>query len=356
MTENQSPFLQLGASAVCDLMGELITAQKKLLLLCHVNPDGDTVGSAFAMQRLYTLLGGYARCACTSDAPGYLQFLLENQEPLLYTPDMEKAFDAVWTIDVASPAQLGRLSFLAERVSLSIDHHENCTLFSPHYLDAGASATGELIFHIYIEWLQRKKIAPDPTICRLIYTAISADTGSFQYSNTTPETFQIAAKLLNTIQTDSNGEDHASIAHRLHGCRTMQELQAQKLVIERLHLACRGKLAYACVSATLPEKNGLSDFDFGGMVDIPRSISGVLVGLAIKESKMEAGAFKISARSNCDIDVAAILSAFGGGGHKRAAGATIMAESCQDAAEKMIAAFTPAIQSYLKENEYEKKR
>ncbi len=356
MTAKTDFFSKLDAAAVCDLMEQYITAQKKLLLLCHVNPDGDTVGSAFAMQKLYTILGGCARCACISDVPDYLHFLLHQQDSLAYTPYMENDFDVIWTIDVASPMQLGQLSFLANHVSLSIDHHENCTLFSPHYLNAKASATGELIFHIYSEWIQRKKITPDPGICRCIYAAISADTGSFQYSNTTPETFQIAAVLLNTIQNDPNGEDTAAIAHRLHGCRTIEELQAQKLVIERLQLACDGKLAYTCVSASLPEENGLSDFDFGGMVDIPRSVSGVLVGLAIKENKSSKGTFKISARSNCDIDVAAILSTFGGGGHKRAAGATITAENCKEAAEKMIAAFMPAMQSYQKENKYETKR
>ncbi|MCI8610550.1 MAG: hypothetical protein HFE66_01355 [Clostridiales bacterium] len=356
MTSKTDFFPKLDTSAVCDLMEQYISARKKLLLLCHVNPDGDTVGSAFAMQKLYSMLGGYARCACISDTPGYLKFLLLEQDSLIYTPNMENDFDAIWTIDVASPMQLGQLSFLADRVSLSIDHHENCTLFSPYYLDGKASATGELIFHIYNEWIQRKKITSNPTICRCIYAAISADTGSFQYSNTTPETFQIAAILLKTIQNDPNGEDTASIARRLHGCRTIEEMQAQKLVIERLQLACNGKLAYTCVSASLPEENGLSDFDFGGMVDIPRSVSGVLVGLAIKENKSNKGTFKISARSNCDIDVASILSSFGGGGHKRAAGATITAENCRKAAEKMIAAFTPAIQSYQKENEYETKR
>lgn len=351
MTAKNTSFSQLDAYAVYELIEDSIASQKKLLLLCHVNPDGDTVGSALAMQRIYTLLGGYAYCTCTSDVPSYLQFLLQSQDSIQYTPDMEKHFDAIWAIDVASPAQLGRLSFLADQVSLSIDHHENCTLFSPYYLNPAASATGELIFHIYSILLEKNKMNPDPTICRLLYAAISSDTGSFQYSNTTPKTFQIAANLLDTIQSDPNGEDTAAIAHRLHGCRTIQELQAQKLVIERLHLVCEGKLAYACVPAALPEENGLSDFDFGGMVDIPRSISGVLVGFAIKESKLDPGTFKISARSNCDIDVAAILSEFGGGGHKRAAGATIPAETCRAAADKMIAAFTPAIRSYLKENQ-----
>jgi len=350
MTAKNTSFSQLNASAVCASIEQYIAGKKRLLLLCHVNPDGDTIGSAFALQRIYTLLGGYARCACTSDAPGYLQFLLQEQDSLLYTPNMEKQFDAIWTIDVASPTQLGRLFPLSDQVSLSIDHHENCTVFSPYYLNPTASATGELIFHIYSAFLKNSKIQPDPIICRLLYAAISSDTGSFQYSNTTPETFQIAASLVATIQRDPEGEDPAAIAHRLHGCRTIQELQAQKLVIERLRIVCEGRLAYACVSATLPEEHGLSDFDFGGMVDIPRSISGVLVGLAIKESKSDSGTFKISARSNCDIDVATILSKFGGGGHKRAAGATIPAKNCQDAADKVIAAFSPVIQSYVREN------
>lgn len=349
MTKQNSTFPELDANDVCKLLETYAAEEKKLLLLCHVNPDGDTVGSAFALKKIYSLLGGTAYCACTSDVPEYLQFLLLDQDSILYTPDMEKDFDYIWTIDVASPAQLGRLTALAEQTALSIDHHGSCTLFSPHYLEPNASATGELIYAIYANFLQQGKFSENAAVCRLIYATISADTGSFQYSNTTPQTMQIAAALLETIQKDPEGPDAASIAHRLHGCRTMGELKAQKLVIERLQLACRDKLAYVCIPASLPEDNGLSDFDFGGMVDIPRSVSGVLVGLAIKESKTEEGTYKVSARSNCDIDVAAVMSKFGGGGHTRAAGATILADSCSDAAEKVVWPFILEIQNYLRE-------
>ncbi len=351
MIQNNQKYLQVNIAEVCNLIEANIKADKKLLLLCHVNPDGDTVGSAFALRKIYTLMGGTAYCACTSDIPEYLRFLLDGQASIEYTEDLEKNYDAIWSIDVASPTQLGRLSCLADQISLSIDHHGNCTLFSSYCLKPDASATGELIFAIYHELIQRGKITDNATVCRSIYAAISADTGSFQYSNTTPETFRIGAALVETINhANDNGGDPASIAHRLHGCRTIQELQAQKLVIERLRLAYNDTLAYVCIPASLPEENGLSDFDFGGMVDIPRSVSGVLVGLSLKESKMDANTFKVSARSNCDIDVAAVLSQFGGGGHKRAAGAAVTASTCEEAIEKVVAAFADPINLYLKEN------
>ncbi len=351
MMENSQNFLQLNTSEVCNLLEAYIKSDKKLLLLCHVNPDGDPVGSAFALRKIYTLMGGIAHCACTSDVPEYLRFLLDGQISIEYTENLEKGYDHIWSIDVASPTQFGRLSHLADEVSLSIDHHGNCTLFSSYCLQPDASATGELIFAIYKELIQRGKIIENAAVCRSIYAAISADTGSFQYSNTTPETFRIGAALVETInRANDEGGDPASIAHRLHGCRTVQELQAQKLVIERLHLAYDNTLAYVCIPASLPAENGLSDFDFGGMVDIPRSVSGVLVGLSLKESKTDPGTFKISARSNCDIDVAAILSKFGGGGHKRAAGAAVAASSCEEAANKIVAAFADPIKLYRKEN------
>ena len=338
------------AEQVCDLLLSCAKAGKRLLLLCHVNPDGDAVGSAFALKKIYTLLGGEAACACTSDAPQYLQFLFFDQDSLLYTPDMEKNYDLLWTVDVASPSQLGRLSPLAEKVSLSIDHHGRCTLFSPFFLNPDASAAGELVYEIYERLCRRGVLQENAHVCRLLYAAISADTGSFQYSNTTPRTMEIGAALLTGIQSDPTGPEAASIAHRLHGCRTKNELTAQKLIIERLRFACGEKLAYVCIPAALPEENGLSDFDFGGAVDIPRSVSGALVGLTIKESKTEKGTYKVSARSNCAIDVAAVLAQFGGGGHTRAAGATFVASSCDEAAEKILAAFAPAIESYEKDD------
>lgn len=343
-------YLQHNISEVCNLLQSFAKTDKKLLLLCHVNPDGDTIGSAFALKKIYALLGGVAYCACTSDSPEYLRFLLDGQDSIEYTENIENNYDIIWAVDVASPTQLGRLSFLADQVSLSIDHHENCTLFSSYCLKPEASATGELIFAIYKELIERGCIEKNAAVCRALYAAISSDTGSFQYSNTTPETFRIGGELVETIRdAGDKGEETASIAHRLHGCRSIQELQAQKLVIERLQLAYRGTLAYVCIPASLPEKNGLSDFDFGGMVDIPRSVTGALVGLSLKESKTEPGTYKISARSNCDIDVAAVLSQFGGGGHKRAAGAAVSAATCKEAADKVVAAFADPIKIYLKE-------
>ena len=351
MIQYNANFLQLNISEVCNLLEAYIKSDKKLLLLCHVNPDGDTVGSAFALRKIYTLMGGTAYCACTSDVPEYLRFLLDGQTSIEYIDNMEKDYDYIWSIDVASPTQLGRLSNLADQVYLSIDHHGKCTLFSSYCLQPDASATGELIFAIYKNLIQRKQITENAAVCRAIYAAISADTGSFQYSNTTPETFRIGAALVETINHANDGAgDPASIAHRLHGCRTIQELHAQKLVIERLHLAFDNTLAYVCIPASLPAQNGLSDFDFGGMVDIPRSVSGVLIGLSLKESRLDPGTYKISARSNCDIDVAKILSTFGGGGHKRAAGATITASTCEDATAKVVAAFADPIKLYMKEN------
>jgi len=312
MIQYNANFLQLNISEVCNLLEAYIKSDKKLLLLCHVNPDGDTVGSAFALRKIYMLMGGTAYCACTSDVPEYLRFLLDGQTSIEYIDNMEKDYDYIWSIDVASPTQLGRLSNLADQVSLSIDHHGKCTLFSSYCLQPDASATGELIFAIYKNLIQRKQITENAAVCRAIYAAISADTGSFQYSNTTPENIRIGTALVET--------------------------------------AFDNTLAYVCIPASLPAQNGLSDFDFGGMVDIPRSVSGVLVGLSLKESRLDPGTYKISARSNCDIDVAKILSTFGGGGHKRAAGATITASTCEDATAKVVAAFADPIKLYMKEN------
>ena len=342
-----SSYKKLTVPEVCDRLVFLAEKGKRLLILGHVNPDGDCIGSTFALREIYTKLGGKAHCACPSEAPAYLDFLLNDQKSVRYMREMEKNFDAIWTVDVASPAQLGIMSDLAPQISVSIDHHGIGTVFSDGFIEPKASAAGELVFVIYEELLGRGKLTASPVICRAIYAAISADTGSFQYNNTTPRTFAIASRLKETIDTAEDGGLYAhEISYRLHGCRTMTELSAQKLVIEHMHLACDGKLAHVCIPADLPEKEGLTEADFGGMVDIPRSVTGVLVGLALRENRRERGSYKVSVRANCNIDVAAAMAVFGGGGHTRAAGATVIGATPEEATEKVIAVLAEAIDAY----------
>ncbi len=319
-----------------------------LMIISHRGPDGDTLGSAFALKLIYEEMGGYAEVTCKSEGAPYLRFLYSNQEEITYEDELELDFDRIITIDVASPSQLGDLYTLKDDIDMMIDHHARGEIFADYYVDGSASAAGEIVYKIY-EYLKEKgAIGSIPQACSRMYAAISADTGSFKFSNTTPETHMIAAKLL--MEMESEKIDHSEIARVLHDSYTEKDLLARKLAIENLKIECDGGFAYVVITNEMMKKDDLSDDNMGGLVDIPRSVEGVLVGISIKQSSDKEREFRISARSNSEIDVAAVCEKFGGGGHAKAAGGRIEADNCKTAVKIITEAFRAAVIKYQEAN------
>ena len=342
MSEN---FRPLSAAHICAKLKTAAKSGKKMIILSHQNPDGDTVASAFALKLLYNAMAGgdLARCVCTADAAPYLHHFYRGQDSIAYIPGEERNADLIIAVDVATPKQLGKLQFLASRVDFMIDHHEVGTPFADYYTVPTASAAGELVWNVY-ENLMIDGLCAMPDVSRLIYAAISADTGSFRYSNTTPDTMNIAANLLREINyARDGGEDTAEIARILHENTTMGELCAQRLAIDNLKFAGDGRLSYVIFTAEMLENNGLTELDIGGIVDLPRSIEGVQIGITVKQNRTDPHQFRISSRANGGADVAKVCAVFGGGGHKKAAGATVTAQSPAAAEEMIVREFSKAL-------------
>ncbi len=319
-----------------------------LMIICHRGPDGDTLGSAFALKIMYEEMGGYAECVCKSEGAPYLRFLYDRQQEITYEEGMEKDFDRIITVDVASPSQLGDLYLLKDDIDMMIDHHERGEIFADYYVDGKAAAAGEIVYKIYEKLLECEKLYPIPDVCSRLYAAISADTGSFKFSNTTPETHMIAARLLEGMKEENI--DHSEIARILHDSYTEKDLRARKLAIENLKIECDGGFAYVVITNDMMKKEDLTDDNMGGLVDIPRSVEGVLVGISIKQSTDKEREFRISARSNSGIDVASVCEQFGGGGHAKAAGGRVEAENCRAAVKIITEAFKKAVIKYQEEN------
>lgn len=328
-----------------DILCKNAEENKKLLIITHKNPDGDAVGSSFALKKIYKCLGADAECICTDQIPTYLNFLTNIEK--MSDQSENNRYDLLITVDTASPMQMGRLSMLSEKVDLSIDHHEFYTPYSNELRDIKAGAAGEIIFEIYDELKKRKKIEENCDICRLLYAAISADTGSFKYSNTTEKTHIIASKLVNIINNDNKGPDTAEISRLLHNCKSKRAILAEKVAIDNLKYTEDGKIAYILLNRKTITENNLTDEDFGAAIDIPRSIEGVECSFIIKEfisyDVNRKNQYKISTRSNNDINVAEICKIFDGGGHAKAAGATIEAENIEAAEEILLKEFKKAI-------------
>ncbi len=324
-----------------------IGGAKNALILCHMNPDGDTVGSAFALRDLIRACGGEASVACHDAMPRRLAFLSEG-DGFIPKPIAADKYDLMFAVDVASPMQLGDLASLIPHIGFMIDHHGVGEPFAPYFIDPLASAAGEIVYAIYRELKHLGKIGEVSDAARKIYAAIVSDTGSFKFTNTTEETHKIAAELLSEINSsDDGGMKTADICRALFGQRTLTELRAQMTAIQNLQFFEDGRLGAVMFTTEMLESAGLSETDIGNSVETPRGVEGVLVGISIRQLSSDPTQFKISSRSNADIDVAAVCARFGGGGHTRAAGCTVTAKSPGDALAVAVEAFSEAIRNYL---------
>ena len=348
MSAKTAGFSPLTVAQAADRLADLARSGKKLIFICHQNPDGDTVGSAFALKELYKALGGTASVGCCADAPAYLRFLCGDQRSMRIEASALENWDAVCAVDVAAPVQLGALAGALEgRVDMMIDHHASGQAFAPYLTVPEAAAAGEIVYDIYREFVNNGRIKENYEICMRLYAAISSDTGSFRFSNASPKTYITAGLLVEVIDRQVPG-CHADIARRLHDSRTLADLRAEKLAIENLKVRCGGKLAYVCITADMMEKNGLREVDTGRIVDVPRSVEGVQVGFTVKQNRIDRKSFRISSRSNGEIDVSTVCAAFGGGGHAKAAGGSVSADSPEEAEEIIAKAFEKAVESWSK--------
>lgn len=325
----------------------IVEGAESALIICHRNPDGDAVGSSFALLRIFELMGKRAKIICDSPAPPYLDFITGGRE-LSYTEGDENYYSLVMSVDTASPSQLGYLSFLIGRIDLMVDHHISGEPYAPYFLDGSSAAAGELVYKIYEILVNKGALQRDAGICRCLFAALSSDTGSFKFSNTTPETFRIAAALAEEIKK-SGGMQTEEISRLLHDTTSYREVEINSKLSENIKTFCDGSLAICCVTTEMMEKGGYRENELSGAVDIPKKIKGVLVAVSVKQKRTEPDMYRISARANAEIDVAAVCEKFGGGGHVRAAGATLRASSPEIAVREVVRVFGEAVEKYKRE-------
>lgn len=323
-----SSFNALSFDALC----QRLCQRKKTLIIYHIRSDADAVGSAFALKELFRIMGIPAYCLCSDEMPERLQFLADGtQGSVLFCEEMMPDYEQVISVDSASPAQLGELFIrLRKDVDIMIDHHISGTPYADNYIDPKAAATGEIIYAIAKRLLEMGEIeAIPPRVINCVYAAISSDTGGFRYANTTPETLRMAAELLEA------GVDGAEMNRLLFDSKSLKQVRAEGEAIKRLRTYADGRVAGCVLPYSVKAELELEDEHLGTLIDIPRSVFGAEVAFVIKQES-EDGSFRVSMRSSNDIDVAEICSLFGGGGHKRAAGCTIMAKSIEEAEKKLL--------------------
>lgn len=316
-------------------VADLLRQPENTLITCHVKPDGDCLGSAFALKFLLSSLGSRAWVVCAEECPHRLAFLLdEEQSSVLPQAIPEEFADArVIAVDTASPGQAGDLFVLYGDVyALSIDHHGRGTPFADHYIDPDASATGELIYRLATLWVADGSLdAISLDAAMRIYAAIVSDTGSFKYANTTPEALRTAAELV------AIGVDVAEVNRRLFSSIPYLQMAAQYEGFRRLRFYENGRIASIVFPYEAKIALGIRDEHTETLVDLARVIEGVEIAFVLKQPTEEA-VFRLSTRATVDFDVSAVCGVFGGGGHVRAAGATITDSPDIEDAEKRVLA------------------
>ena len=301
---------------------ERLLEYKNPIVIMHARPDGDTVGSASALIKILRALGKEAEYASADPISERLAFLLAGEK----RADSLEGRELI-AIDVASPAQLGTLAEYKDKISLTIDHHRVNSPFSDNLTLPDASSAGEALFSVLSELIDMGKCQLTKEIAYPMYSAISSDTGGFIYSSATPDTYRLAARLIET------GIDFADINHRLFNSKSKEQLSAEGFIASKLQTEADGKIAYATLSKEDRASLGLTAEYFETAIDVVRSVLGAEIAIFVREN--DDGSVKASMRST-GANVAEIAALFGGGGHIRAAGCTLPVSSASDGAKIII--------------------
>lgn len=292
------------------------------LILTHGRPDGDTIGSGSALCRLLRGLGKQAFLLPNEDLTPRLGFLCGDLlAPEGFVPG------AVVATDVATRALLCKNAApFGDRVDLCIDHHPSNTGYAKNtLLNASCAATGELI------WLLGETLgySPAPAFCDAVYTAISTDTGSFCYSNTTPQTHRIAALCM------ENGADFSRLNRQLFETKSWKRIQVENHVFQNIQLSAQGKIAAVCLTKEALNRLEATKDELDNLSALPRQIEGVCCSILL--SQVGPGRFKGSVRTDAPVDASRLCARFGGGGHARAAGCTLEGEG-EDCLSRLVKA------------------
>lgn len=301
-----------------------LTEIENPIVLIHVRPDGDAVGSASALCEIFRQLGKKSAILSADKIPERLKFILEyTKTELVGIPDGKTAV----SIDVASPAQLGRLSETVALPSLMIDHHEVGEQFADGYIIPEASSAAEALLDVVTELEKMGKIKMNEPLAYALYTAISSDTGCFAYSNATPKTHRCAAMLM------EYGIDTADINHRLFNSKSKEQIKAEGFIASKIETEEDGRIAYATLTLQEMDELSLSSEHFDTSIDVVRSVIGCEIAFIVKETEQKK--HKISLRST-GANVAEIAKKFGGGGHIRAAGCSIASDNIAEAKDIIL--------------------
>jgi phosphoesterase RecJ-like protein len=286
-------------------------------LTTHVNADGDGVGSEVALWHLLSARGLRPVIANPTPIPDRFHFLVPNGADRSDRAAKEvEGADIVMVLDISDIDRLGDLARVVQRShapTACIDHHvsRGSLPHGPRLVAPEASATAELVFDLAAaaDW----ELGPDAA--RALYVGILTDTGAFRFSNTTPRVLRVAGALL------ERGVDAESIYEAVYASAPAGRVRLMAEVLQTLVVEPEVGLGWVTVPPGALARHGATADDLDGLVEFPRSIAGVRLALLFRQ--IANGRIKVSFRSLGTVDVAELADQFGGGGHRKAAGASL---------------------------------
>jgi phosphoesterase RecJ-like protein len=299
---------------------ELVYSARRVALLTHVRPDGDALGSCEALRLALKAIGKEARVFVPGSIPDRYHFLDEEQNWISVpaggpVPEEFGEADLVVVADTGTWAQLGGLADAVKHSparKIVLDHHETQDdLGAVRFVDSRAEATGRLAWQA----IQALGVPVSPAIARALFVALATDTGWFHHSNTQPETFELATRLV-----QAGAEPHRLYEH-IFEQNSLEKLRLVGSVLQRLQLAAGGRVCYGVVRLRDYEETGARHVETEDLIGYTRSIRGVEVGVLFMEQAQ--GTTKVSFRSRGQINVARLAERWHGGGHAAAAGAML---------------------------------
>lgn len=323
---------------------EILQEPKKVVIIPHINPDGDAMGSCLGLYNFLNKLNHYATVIAPNDYPEFLKWLPGSAEVFIFENQKEESrqlindAELIFTLDFNSFSRVGGemadVLSEVESVFVMIDHHQQPDDYADFmYSDVHTSSTCELVY----DFINRLNLIHfiDQDIATCLYAGIMTDTGSFRFPSTSSNTHRIIADLID------RGAKNDQIHQNIFDSKSAEQLKLLGVALQNLQVFEDYKTALITLSQEDLDQHSFKKGDTEGFVNFGLSLTGIIFALIFIENKNE-GIIKISLRSKGDFDVNQFARKyFNGGGHINAAGGRSEA-SMEETIENL--------QEYLREN------
>lgn len=280
---------------------DILKEKDNILILTHANPDGDTLGSGFALCRALMKIGKICAVINADDIPKKYNYLFDDIVEIKFKPDY------VVAVDVATVKLLGGLEE-QYKIDMCIDHHSTNTEYANLLLLEDVPAACQIMYEVVLAL----GVEVDKKIADCLYTGLTTDTGCFRYDSTTAQTYRVAADLIDA------GADNGRINRIMFETKSKTYARLERLAIESMRFYEHERVAVITVTQEMFQLTGSNAQETEGLAPLTRQIEGVEIGITIQERPD--GTCKASIRTFESVNAAKLAACFGGGGHAQAAG------------------------------------